>query len=177
MDPIIVIEAKMQPLIMDARELLDEYETYRPLFRFYEDGLKDLIKEAVITRSFNSPFTTNVYSGHRYSRGLPAKVMNDFEFALDHHHDLFGDHSPVALYNLEFAQNNLGTIKMVAEQIEEEVEKFMFYHLRTRLFEIAQEGSGAPFLPRWSGRDLLIFIRLLSPREQRVWKPEYPLDM
>jgi hypothetical protein len=158
----------MRPLVMDARALLDEYASYAPLFRFYEGGLKDLLKEAVITRSFNSPYTTQYHPGHRYSRGLARKVMADFEFALDHHHDLFGDVTPVALYNLEFAKNNLDAIAMVALSVEEEVDKFLFHHLRTRLFEIAQEGSGEVFLPRWSGQDLLIFIRLLSPREYCV---------
>ncbi len=159
----------MRPLVMDARALLDEFEPYAPLFRFYEGGLKDLLREAVVTRSFNSPYTTQYHPGHRYTRGLANKVMADFEFAMDHHHDLFGDHSPAALYNLELAQNNVDAIAMVALSIEEEVDKFLYHHLRTRLFEIAQEGSGNLYLPRWSGRDLLIFIRLLSPREQHVW--------
>jgi len=159
----------MRPLIMDARPLLDEYATYAPLFAFYQGGLKDLILEAVITRSFNSPFTTQYHLGQRHPKGMVNKVMMDFEFALDNHHDLFGDESPVALYNLEFAQNNLEAIRFVADAVEDEVDKFLFYHLRTRLFEIAQEGSGEQFLPRWSGRDLLIYIRSLSQKECRQW--------
>jgi hypothetical protein len=159
----------MRPLIMDARPLLDEYGTYAPLFTFYQGGLKDIIKDAVTTRSFNSPFTTQYQLGHRHPKGLAAKVMTDFEFALDHHHDLFGSDTPVALFNLEFAQNNLDAIRFVADAIEDEVDQFLFYHLRTRLFEIAQEGSGEQFLPRWSGRDLLIFIRSLSQKECRRW--------
>jgi hypothetical protein len=156
---------------MDARPLLEEYETYAPLFAFYQWGLKDLIKEAVVTRSFNSPYTTQYHLGHTHPKGLANKVMTDFEFALDHHHDLFGEETPVALYNLEFALNNITAIRFVADAIEDEVDKFLHYHLRTRLFEIAQEGSGEQFLPRWSGRDLLIFIRCLSEREQRQWYP------
>jgi hypothetical protein len=161
----------MRPLIMDARALLEEYASYAPLFAFYQNGIKDLIQEAVVTRSFNSPFTTQYHLGLRYPKGLAQKVMTDFEFALDNHHNLFGEESSIALYNLEFAQNNLDAIRMVAEMVEEEVDKFLQQHLRTRLFEIAQEDSDAQFLPRWSGRDLLIFIRTLSEKERSIWLP------
>lgn len=159
----------MQPLIMDAGPLLEEYATYAPLFAFYQGGLKDLILEAVITRSFNSPYTTQYHLGHRYPKGLASKVMTDFEFALDSHNNLFGEELSVPLFKWEFAKNNLAAIRIVADAIEDEVDKFLQYHLRTRLFEIAQEGSGEQFLPRWSGRDLLIFIRCLSEKEQRRW--------
>jgi hypothetical protein len=161
----------MRPLIMDARPLLDEYGAYAPLFAFYQGGLKDLIREAVVTRSFNSPFTTQYHLGHRHPKGLAAKVATDFEFALDHHHDLFGEEGAMPLFNMDSALFNLDAIRFVADAIEDEVDQFLFYHLRTRLFEIAQEGSGEQFLPRWSGRDLLIYIRSLSQKECRSWFP------
>lgn len=161
----------MKPIILDTRALLLEYAQYSPLFAFYEMGLKDLVREAVITRSFNSPYTTQYHPGHRYTRGLSAKVTMDFEFALDHHHDLFGEDSPLALYNLDFALNNIKSIGIIAEAMEQEVDRLLFQHLRTRLFEIAQEGSGEQMLPRWIGSDLAVFIRTLSHRELRIWAP------
>lgn len=161
----------MRPLIMDARPLLAEYETYAPLFAFYQGGLKDLIKEAVITRSFNSPFSQEYHRGMRYPRGLAHKVVTDFEFALDNHHDLCAGNTPASLFSLEFATENRDAIRMVAEMVEEEVDKFLQYHLRTRLFEIAQDGYGYQHWPRWSGRDLIVYVRTLGPREQRQWFP------
>lgn len=164
----------MTPIILDTRALLYEYAEFAPLFAFYELGLKDLVREAVITRSFNSPYTTQYHPGHRYTRGLAAKVMMDFEFAIDHHHQLYGEDSGVGLYDFQFALDNIRTIGGVAQEIEKEVDALLFQHLRTRLFEIAQEGFGNTMLPRWIGPDLAIFIRMLSQKELRVWVP--PLD-
>jgi len=163
----------MRPIILDTRTLLVEYADRAPMFAFYPLGLKDLVREAVITRSFNSPYTTQHYQDHRYTQGLAAKVMNDFSFALDHHHDMFGDESPISLYHKELALNNICVIGMIAESMEEDVNALMARHLRTRLFEIAQEGCGEALLPRWIGPDLLIFVRTLSPKEYRTWAP-YP---
>jgi hypothetical protein len=163
----------MKPIILDTRALLQEYAEFSPLFAFYDNGLKDLVREAIITRSFNSPYTTQYRPGLNSAQGLAAKVMMDFEFALDHHHDLFGEESPVALYNMEFAFNNLLAIRTIAEAMERDVDRMLRNHLRTRLFEIAQEGSGAQMLPRWVGPDLAIFVRVLSPRECRICQ-DYP---
>lgn len=163
----------MKPIILDTRALLQEYAKYAPLFAFYDMGLKDLIREAVITRSFNSPYTTQLHPGHRYAKGLASKVKEDFEYALDNHHDVYGEESMIELFNVKFALDNLWSIKIVAEAMEQEVDRLLFHHLRTRLFEIAQEGSGAQMLPRWIGPDLAVFIRTLSQRELRQWAP-YP---
>jgi hypothetical protein len=159
----------MKPIILDTRSLLREYEEYSPMFSFYPLGLKDLVREAVITRSFNSPYTTQLHQDCRYAQGLAAKVMADFGFALDHHHDMYGEESLISLYHKDFALNNIRAIGMLAESIEEDVDALMARHLRTRLFEIAQEGCGAEFHPRWIGSDLLIFVRTLSPREYKIW--------
>lgn len=161
----------MKPIIIDTRALLQEYAEYAMLFSFYELGLKDLVREAILTRSFNSPYTTQMHKGHRYTRGLAAKVMTDFEFALDHHHDMFGDETPVALYHKEFALSNISAIGMIAESMEQDVDVLLARYLRTKLFEIAQEGSGALMMPRWVGPDLLVFVRTLSTREYGTWHP------
>jgi hypothetical protein len=166
----------MTPIILDTRALLQEYADFAPFFQFYEMGLRDLIREAVITRSFNSPYTTQYHPGHRYSQGLAAKVKMDFEFALDHHHDSFGADTPVALYNLKSALNNIEVIGQIAEAMERSVDDLLFMHLRTKLFEIAQEGSGEAVRPRWIGPDLAVFIRMLSHKELRIWVPPHHLS-
>jgi hypothetical protein len=163
----------MKPIILDTRALLQEYAEYAPMFVFYQLGLKDLVREAVITRSFNSPYTTHLYQDHRYAQGFASKVMADFGFALDHHYDLYGEECSIPLYEKELAVKNVAAIGMIADALEEEVDALIARHLRTKLFEIAQEGSDARYTPRWIGPDLLIFVRTLSHREGHLWLP-YP---
>jgi hypothetical protein len=154
----------VKPIILDTRSLFRDYKEYAPFFEFYESGLKDLIRDAILTRSFNSPYTSFLHHGHRYARGLVAKVTEDFEYALDIHSDRYGDWSSRGIYDVDRAWANRSMIQFVAGEIEQAADTLLNQHLRTRLFEIAQEGSGQALLPRWIGQDLLVFVRLLSPR-------------
>jgi hypothetical protein len=155
----------MKPIILDTRSLIRDFQEYAPFFEFYDSGLKDLVREAVLTRSFNSPYTTNYHHGHRYARGLAAKVMEDFEYAIDRHHDLYGEQSLRDILNQDRALSNLGVIRFVAEEMEQAADALLQQHLRTKLFEIAQDSVGEQMRPRWVGSDLLVFIRFLTPRE------------
>ncbi|WP_144106669.1 hypothetical protein [Paraburkholderia sp. BCC1886] len=155
----------MTPLVLDTRSLIREYAEYMPFFAFYEMGIKDVIRDAVLTRSFNSPYTTNSFHGHRTARGFVAKVLDDFEFALDHYSELgeTAPHSP--LLALECAAENLAVIRFVAAEIELAADTLLHQHLATRLFEIAQDGSRPSLQPRWIADDLLVFVRTLRGKE------------
>ncbi|MBB5409333.1 hypothetical protein HDG34_003274 [Paraburkholderia sp. HC6.4b] len=146
----------MKAIVLDTRPLVNEYREYEPFFAFYENGIRDLLKEAVLIHSTSSPFSTTWHP-----KGLVGKVEADFDYALDCYRDSC-EETAMPLFDERFLFSNLDVIRFAAQSMEDAVEKLFRLHLPTRFFEIADEHQGQAFSPRWIGSDLLVHVRLLS---------------
>jgi hypothetical protein len=150
----------MKAIVLDTRSLVNEYREYEPFFAFYENGVRDLLKEAVLIHSMSSPFSSGATAYH--PRGLVGKVEADFDYALDCYHDSCDGEDATPLFDERFLFSNLDVIRFAAHSMEDAVEKLFLQHLPTRFFEIADDHQGPAFRPRWIGSDLLVHVRLLS---------------
>ncbi|WP_233875048.1 hypothetical protein [Paraburkholderia adhaesiva] len=147
----------MKAIVLDTRPIVNEYREYEPFFVFYEHGIRDLLKEAVLIHSTNSPFSLACHP-----KGLVGKVEADFDYALDCYRDSCDEEEFMPLFDERFVFSNLDVIRFAAQSMEDAVERLFRLHLPTRFFEIADDHQGQAFRPRWVGSDLLVHVRLLS---------------
>jgi hypothetical protein len=147
----------MKAIVLGTRALVEEYEPYEPFFEFYEHGIRDLVKEAVLIHSTTSPFARSYHP-----KGLVEKVVSDFGYAFDCYLDSCEEVDAIPLYDEQFLTGNLDVIRYAAHCVEDAVANLFRPHLPTRYFEVVDDHQGEALRPRWIGSDLLVHVRLLS---------------
>lgn len=142
----------MPMVILPTRQLVTECLSYEPIFHFISGGVKEVIRESIVSRSF--------YQRHRVngtipgSTGLIGSILTEFDnhvSRVDETTSFFTDRpykTPMELYLEE-----MGKIELIVVNIEDMVNELLDNILRTRLFDILDDGT------QWRGRDLMVNLR------------------
>jgi hypothetical protein len=141
----------MKAIVLGTRSLIEEYERYEPFFGFYEHGIRDLVKEDVLSHSTTSPFATT-----HHPSSLVETVPADYGYAFDCYRESCEEEEAKPQYDEQFLAGNLDVIRYAAHGVEEAVANLFRPHLPTRYRQ------GEALRPRWIGSDLRVHVRLLN---------------
>jgi len=143
-------------VILNTDELVQRYMAYDSLFSFYENGIKDLIKDAVFETGKRNKFR---FMGERHleaywDQSLAGRTARAWEEAID----MALDHSPQSVQDYQQAHYKVDrdVIHLVAEQIEEEAEQLILSLIKERSFKILHVNP--KHVNEWIGNDLVVEI-------------------
>ena len=142
-------------VILDTGDLVRRYSAYDPLFSFYENGIKDVVKEAALVAGSHSPsFRSDFISDVRWDASLAGRITRDWEQAID----IALDHSPQSTRDYLQGQNKMDreVIQIVVEQIEDEIKQML--NFLTRFSRYRVEEVDLLTSVEWLGNDLVVDV-------------------
>jgi len=142
-------------VILDTDDLVRRYTAYDPLFSFYENGIKDIIKEAVLRAGSKKVSYWGDYDSDLvWGTSLAGLVSRDWERAID----MSLDHSPHLVHDYLQGQNKMDreVIQIVVEQIEEEVDQMLHRLTDSNRFRVSEMTEGQD--SAWIGNDLVVTV-------------------
>jgi hypothetical protein len=143
----------MSLIILPTFDLVTECLPYDSLFHFLKDGVKDVIKESVVSRSFYAK--QHVSSHIPGGSGLIGAILSEYDDYVARHEDLLtaltGEYreDPLADY-----VETMAKLEFMVMSIEQMVSDMMQLLIHSRLYEVSHAS--------WRGRDLYAKIHLLG---------------
>jgi hypothetical protein len=111
-------------IILDTDEIVKRYMAYDSLFSFYENGIKDLIQTAVLGTGKHKPSFYNERDTDLYwMRSLAGQVVREWEYGLDQ--ALERGQEAYQDYQVKHYRVDRDLVQLVAEQIEEDIDRLM----------------------------------------------------
>lgn len=148
-------------VILDTDELVQRYLGYDSLFAFYKDGVRDVIRDAVL-ESGKRKF---LYFGERgneafWTQTLAGRATRAWEEAID----IALDHSAFSVHDYQRGQQKMDreVIQLVTDQIEEDVDRMMQNMVKERYFRVQPPDEA--YYENWIGNDLVVEVTQL-PKE------------
>lgn len=145
-------------VILDTGDIVRRYSAYDPLFSFYENGIKDVVKEAALVSgkhkpSYRGDFSSDVY----WDASLAGRITRDWERAVD----IALDHSPQSTRDYLQGQNKMDreVIQIVVEQIEEEVNEMLNFLTDASCYRVEEVDPLTTV--EWLGNDLVVDVSSL----------------
>lgn len=142
-------------VILNTDEIVQRYMAYDSLFSFYENGVKDVIKDAVFetVKRHKFRFMGEKHLGAFWDSSLAGRTTRAWEEAID----MALDHSPHAVqdYQQGYHKVDRDVIHLVTEQIEEEVEQLIHLLVKDEVIKIHPVQFD---LNEWIGNDLVVEI-------------------
>lgn len=149
-------------VILNTGDIIQRYMAYDSLFGFYENGIKDLVREATLAsnrrhRDYMSDFHSELY----WSSSLAGRTVRDWECAID----MALDHSPATVQDYLQGQKKIDCelIQLVVEQIEEEVDSMIMNLTRDPHYRVRELPSRLH--SHWIGNDLVVEIISRQPED------------
>lgn len=149
-------------VILNTGDIIQRYLAYDSLFGFYENGIKDLVREATFLsnrrhRDHMSDFHSELYWGS----SLAGRAVRDWERAVD----VALDDRPDDVRNYLQGQNKLDCelIQMVVEQIEEEIDSMILNLTKDPHYRVTELSSTR--YSHWVGNDLVVEITSRQPED------------
>lgn len=144
-------------VILDTDEIVKRYAQYDPLFNFCSDGVKDVIKMAVLDSGRQKPSymddrETEVY----WMRSLAGRLVREWEHAIDQ--ELDRTPTPTRTeYSLANFRNERDVVQLVVEQIEEDIDRLIQSYTGERTYRVRQIPKYARSA-EWLLNDLVVTI-------------------
>ena len=145
-------------VILDTDDLVRRYMAYDPLFSFYENGVKDIVKEAILRSGSKKNSSWGDFDSELiWGTSLAGRVSRDWERAID----MSLDHSPHLVHDYLQGQNKMDreVIHIVVEQIEEEVDLMLWRLTDAKYYRVSQVDVSS--CSGWIGNDLVVDITSL----------------
>lgn len=145
-------------VILDTDDLVRRYMAYDPLFSFYENGIKDIIKEAILRSGTKKAVRWDEFDSDLvWGTSLAGRVSRDWERAID----MSLDHSPHLVHDYLQGRNKMDreVIHIVVDQIEEEVDLLLRHLTDTNHYRVSEVDVSAS--SGWIGNDLVVDITSL----------------
>lgn len=142
-------------VILNTQELVHRYMGYDALFAFYENGVRDVIRDAVLEsgRRRKIPMLGEAALEFVWRDTLPGRTVQAWEEAID----AALDDNAFAVHNYQQHQQKQDreVIQLVTEQIEEDVTLMLRSLTGKPYFGIGQP-SDYSNLSYWVGDDLVV---------------------
>jgi hypothetical protein len=127
-------------VILDTGEIIQRYAQYDPLFSFYEDGVREVVKMAALEAGRRKPYFLEDRESEVYwMRSLAGRITMEWEYALDQKleqqldWDETHQHDRQRLTHM-FDERSL--VQLVVEQIEEDVDRTIHGLTGERVFRV-----------------------------------------
>ncbi|MDR3392264.1 MAG: hypothetical protein P4L77_11080 [Sulfuriferula sp.] len=142
-------------IILGTEEIVKKYMQYDSFFCFYENGIKDVVRNAVLNAGKRkSYYVDDQYSEVYWLRSLAGRTTSDWEYAIDS--SLDHDPSQVRAYQMGQEKIDRNVIELVVEQIEDEVERMIFALTQERNYRVTALDPRR--YNEWLGDDLVVNI-------------------
>lgn len=143
-------------VILNTDEIVQRYMAYDSLFSFYENGVKDVVKDAVFETGKRHKFR---FMGERHleaywDQSLAGRTARAWEEAID----MALDHSPQSVQDYQQGHHKVDrdVIHLVADQIEEEIERLVLALVKEKSFKVLSVDPS--IYNEWIGNDLVVEI-------------------
>jgi len=143
----------MQTVALPMFALMRELTTYDSLFSFYENGVRSVVEEAVISSAYEKEDAMHMHPETRRCYGLLGKIICEYEIFLDRME--IENTASQALLD-EYIDRVKG-IELVVDMIDERVREIMQALFPRGLFSVSPAGH------RWIGDDLFVKLRTFQP--------------
>lgn len=145
-------------VILNTSEIIRQFMTYDPYFSFYENGIKDVVKNAVLVAGKGRPSRfEDMDSEVHWLRSLAGRTISDWEYAVD----TSLEYSPADVHAYQSRQEAIdrNAIEFVVEQVRTEVEKMIYGLTNTWRYSVKPVRESSP-VKEWQGDDLVVRIHL-----------------
>ncbi len=142
----------MQTVALPMFALMRELTTYDSLFSFYENGIRSVVEEAVISSAYHKEDTSHMHPETRRCYGLLGKIICEYEIFLDR----MESENAASQELLDEYIDRVKGIELVVDMIDERVRDIMHALFPYGRYTIMPGGH------RWIGDDLFVHIRTFS---------------
>jgi hypothetical protein len=145
-------------VILATDEIVRRYMTYDSLFSFYEDGVKEVVKQAVLDSGRRKPYRLDDRESEvHWMQSLAGRVIREWEHELDKHFNLDDSLQDHEMNDLKRYRTERDVIQLVVEQIEEDVDRLIQTFTGERRYRVRRldplMGHG-----EWLQNDLVVEI-------------------
>lgn len=142
-------------IILGTEEIIKRYTAYDAYFSFYENGIKDVVRNAVLHAGQRKFYHLDHRENEVYwMRSLAGRTTSDWEYAIDT--SLDQDPSQVRAYQMGQEKIDRNVIQLVVEQIEEDVERMIFALVNENTYRV--KALDPALYNEWLGDDLVVNI-------------------
>jgi hypothetical protein len=138
-------------VILDTQDIVDRYMQYDSLFSFYGDGVRDLVRDAVLWSGERKPQILELRDMEiHWMNSLTGQVTREWEYAIDS----ALEPNPEAVQKYQAFQQRIdhSLIEMVVKQVEGDVDRLIQALGIGRSYDIRDTSFG------WIGNDLIVRI-------------------
>lgn len=149
----------MALVILDTQEIVNRYAHYDSLFSFFSDGIRDLVRQAVLWSGQRKPEVIEFRDMEiHWMNSLAGQVTREWEHAIDA--ALEGNAEGVYRYQMFHQKIDHSVIDMVVEHVESDVNALIYQLGLGGQYQIDESAIS------WVGDDLMVRItpKLLEMR-------------